>query len=209
MTFRMPRCYIPSMKAAHRLHPAALAVPVLLLCFPVVAHADAGLPMLPVGWPKLLLYLAAVIAIETAYLQEKLRSNWRRTAVAVTGANLVTTGLGYPLAWLIFQLFNADLHMQSGPTDILSRPAAMSEWISAQLFPAWYGSQQIWPELGVFLVLLVPGYLLSGLVKVWVLDSYDLLGTHGHARTSVWHANRLSYLFVAVAGCLFLYTSQQ
>lgn len=196
------------MRQWHGLHPAVLGI-AAVLCFPAAAHADAGIPMLPVAYPKLLLYLAAIIAIEVVYLNGHLRTNWRRTTMAVLGANLITTGIGYPLAWGMYKLISIDLSMLPNPTDILSEPASMAGWISSQLFPAWDGLQRIWPELGVFVVLLVPGYLLSGLVKVWFLDSYDLLHAQGHARVAVWHANRLSYLFLAVVGCLLLYRAGQ
>jgi hypothetical protein len=197
------------MRRRHGLCPAVLAVLAAVLCLPAAAYADAGLPMLPVAYPKLLLYLAAAIAVEAAYLHSELHASWRRTILAVAGANLITTALGYPLAWGLYKMIHLDLPMLPNPTDILSQPAAMVGWISGQLYPSWDGAQRLWPEQGVFVVLLIPGYLLSGLVKVWFLDSYDLLHRRGDARTVVWHANRLSYLLLAVVGCLLLYRASQ
>jgi hypothetical protein len=37
------------------------------------------------------------------------------------------------------------------------------------------------------------------------MDGYDLLSFKGSAREAVWTANRYSYIFLAVVGCVLLY----
>jgi len=61
--------------------PAALVVAVCLMACPPSAHADAGIPMMPVRYPVVLLYLIPVIVIEAIYLQRHLNTNIRRTFV--------------------------------------------------------------------------------------------------------------------------------
>ncbi len=73
---------------------------------PAPAFADAGIPLLPVKYPTVLWFLVPVIVIETAYLQAALRTRWLRTLAAVTSVNVGTTGLGYPLAWLLYAALN-------------------------------------------------------------------------------------------------------
>lgn len=186
----------------------SLLTAAVLMCFPALAHADAGIPMLPVKYPALLLYLLPVIAIEFFYLKSQLHTNARRTAVAVTGVNMVTMGLGYPLVWGIFTVLDSVLRFPVGPDQVFSRVGWMPVWVCARLFPNWDGlqQQQIWPVLCVFVVLLVPGFLLSGAIKTWMITAFDLLSYRGKTKTYVWEANRLSYLFLAIAGCVVLYT---
>ncbi len=73
----------------------------LLLLTPREAAADAGIPMLPIAYPIILILLIPVIAIETIYLHARLKTNWRMTLSATAKANLVTMLLGYPLGWLL------------------------------------------------------------------------------------------------------------
>ena len=71
---------------------------------PSSASADIGLPMLFVVWPPLVLLLLPVIAIEASCAHRVLGLDWRR-ALSVSGrANLISTLLGVPLAWLLIVL---------------------------------------------------------------------------------------------------------
>ena len=64
---------------------------------------------------------------------------------------------------------------------------------------------EIWVVLGVFVTLLVPSYLVTRLVKTWVFDWYDLLRYDGDAKPAILVANRLSYLLLALTGCMLLF----
>lgn len=162
--------------------------------------------MMPVQYPLNLLYLVPVIAIEAICLQQALNARWRRTLLAVTGANIVTMALGYPLAWLLYASLNAAIQFPDGMTDVFVHVGSLPVWLSTRLFSAWTGPQPAaWPVLVTFIVLLVPGFLLSGIVKVWLIQAYDLMSHRGQVRAAVWFANRLSYLFLIVAGCVVLY----
>src|SRR5208283_4301900 len=77
-----------------------LAALLVLLC-PAAARADAGVPMLPVAYPIILLFLVPVIAIEATYIRKRLCTKWRNTIAATAGANAITMLLGYPLIWIL------------------------------------------------------------------------------------------------------------
>lgn len=178
-----------------------------LLSFPIAAYADAGIPMLPVKYPEIMLFLVPVILIEAAYLRSELHSRWRRTLIAVSGVNLLTMALGYPLSWLLYVWLNHLIGFSPPGPAIFSHLASVPVWICTRLLPQWGGvHQEIWPVLVVFVLLLVPSYLLSGFVKAWIVDLFDLLHNKGSSRHAVWVANRLSYLFLAAAGCVLLYS---
>lgn len=180
---------------------AAIAV----IC-PPAAHADAGIPMLPVQYPELLLYILPVILIEAVYLKRQLNTQMRRTMIAVAGVNLMTVALGYPLAWLMYQAMNWMFGLPPDPTPLFTHLWRVPVWISVKMFPAWAGlRQEMWPVLAVWVALLIPSFLLSGLVKAWLVEWYDLLNFKGNTRPAVWMANRYSYFFLIVTGCVLLY----
>ena len=79
----------------------------VLACCPATARADAGIPMLPVTYQTMLFFLLLVIIIEVIYLQARLRTRLRRTLIAVTTVNAAATGLGFPLAWLIYKILDS------------------------------------------------------------------------------------------------------
>jgi hypothetical protein len=184
-----------------------LVAVVCLLSFPMAASADAGIPMLPVKYPEILLFLIPVILIEWAYLQSQLHSRWVRTFTAVLGVNTLTTALGYPLAWALYAWLDRSFGFPAGAMSLNGHVAAIPVWICTRVMPQWGGAHaQTWPVLLAFVVLLGPSYLFSGLLKAWILSLYDLLSSKGNSRRAIWNANRLSYLFLATVGCVLLYT---
>lgn len=181
-----------------------VAAAAVLFLFPSEARADAGIPMLPVAYPVVLLFLLPVIAIEAIYLRSKLQTEWWNTLKATAGANAVTLVLGYPLAWALmlgieFGLGAISEHIHS---------ARLSDAIGylGLLSPAWIGpTEDRWPVLIAFVILLIPSFLLSGFVEARLLDHHEWLRHAGSSSIAVWWANLLSYAFLAGAGCLALW----
>lgn len=183
-----------------------LAVVAGVALLPQAAHADAGVPMLPVQYPELLLYILPVILIEALYLMWRLGTRFRRTLIAAAGVNLVTVAMGYPLALAMYRLLDWMFGFPPGHTHVFSNLWRVPVWISLRMFPGWAGlRQEMWPVLAVWVALLLPSFLLSGLVKAWMVEWYDLLHYKGNTRPAVWTANRCSYLFLVVTGCVLLY----
>jgi hypothetical protein len=183
-----------------------LIIAAIAAIFPPAAHADAGVPMLPVQYPELLLYVIPVILIEAVYLRRQLHTRLRRTVIAIAGINLMTVALGYPLAWGIYKLLDWMFGFPPVSTPLFTNIWRMPLWISAKMFPAWAGlRQEMWPVLAVWVALLIPSFLLTGLVKSWLVEWYDLLNYKGNTRPAVWMANRYSYFFLTVTGCVLLY----
>lgn len=173
---------------------------------PPAAHADAGITMLPVEYPQLLLYIIPVILIEAFYLQSQLKTPVVRTLIAATGVNLVTVALGFPLAWGLYKFLNSLLGLPAGQVNVVTHFWWVPIWITAKAMPGWTGlHQSVWPVLAIYVCLLVPGYILSGLVKAGMLTWYDLLKAKANPRPAIWAANRISYFFLTVLGCALLY----
>jgi hypothetical protein len=179
-----------------------------ILLLPANAYADAGIPMLPIAYPVVLLFLLPVIAIEAFYLRLRLGTRWWPTIKGVSIVNAVTLVLGYPLAWVVSLLAQLLLTLIA----FLLEKAGVREVIGDKVFwlsvvvPAWLGPvDRLWPILAAFVVLLIPAFLLSGYAEAWMVRRYSLLDTDGECSRAIWRANALSYVFLAVAGCMVLY----
>jgi hypothetical protein len=181
----------------------------LFLC-PAAAHADAGIPMLPVAYSVILWFLVPVIAIEAVYIRFRLHTAWRNTLAATSGANIVTMLLGFPLAWIIslaveFLAFGA-LYVTGILKHMGSTPHAWEDVLGVVFSAAWLGpGGERWPILLAFVVLLIPSLLISGYVESYLLGSREWLDCEGRSTRVVWQANLLSYAFLAIAGCLLLW----
>jgi hypothetical protein len=176
-----------------------LVIASVLLLFPTVARADAGIPMLPVAYPVILLFLIPVVAIETIYIRQRLRTRWRNTIAATAGANLVTMLLGFPLVWIFL------VALQFLSTDFLDRThsAALITVLTAPWPVPAYGDP--WAVPVAFVLLLVPAFLLSAFVEGLLLNSFHWLHSDRPSTRTVWMANVFSYVFLAAVGFIILW----
>ncbi len=200
----------------------------VILFLPATAHADAGIPMLPIAYPVVLLFLLPVIAIEAVYLRLRLGLRWCPTVKEVSIVNAVTLVLGYPLAWGI--MFGVQLLLDSAHAGVsrfgIERAANPVLGFLGVLGPAWawlYPTDLKWPIVVAFVILLLPSFFLSGFVESLVIRHYGMLEFASESTTdpirlspsgedhflvtkpigrAVWMANVWSYLFLAAAGCL-------
>lgn len=183
-----------------------LASTAVLAFFPVTARADAGIPMLPVTHETMAFFLLLVIIIEVIYLQSRLKTRFRRTLVAVATVNTATMGLGFPLAWAMYAAFNSWAEFPGGMAGVFTNQGFVPIWVCQKVFPDLAGMHaEAYVVLAVFIVLLVPSYLFTRVVKTWVFDWYDLLRYEGDIKPAVLMANRLSYFLLALTGCMLLY----
>jgi hypothetical protein len=66
--------------------------------------ADAGIPMIAITLPGMLLLLAPVIALETIVIRKQTAIPFKSVLKANALANIASTILGMPLAWLAMLL---------------------------------------------------------------------------------------------------------
>lgn len=182
----------------------------VLLLSPTAAHADAGIPMLPFAYPVIVVFLLPVIAIEALYIRIRLRTDWKNTISATAKANLITLLLGFPLAWLIFFVVEMTLYaalMFSGVENHIHwalSPRA-TDFLIVITSAAWMGPiEERWAVPVAYVALLIPSFFLSGYVESRLLDKRGWLRSEGRSANVVWQANVLSYIFLAVVGCLAL-----
>ena len=63
--------------------------------------ANIGIPMIVVQWPLMFATLVPVVVLETLVIHRRLRVSWRSALLGVGKANVLSTLIGVPLAWLL------------------------------------------------------------------------------------------------------------
>lgn len=168
--------------------------------------------MLPLAYPVILVFLGFVILIEAVYVHRRLDAAWWKTLRGTAIANGITMLLGYPLMWLIYlivefgfffalSLLSKPLHLDAIPNNFVTR------LFGVILRAAWMGpwrGPEYWPVLVAFVTLLVPAFFVSGWIEAKYLSRSQWLGQDAKAAKVIGQANILSYIFLAVAGCLML-----
>lgn len=157
--------------------PALVAIPpllkfscvtIFLLFRPTVLLADAGLPMIAVTFPGMILLLLPVIAIEAVVLRLRLSLPLQR-ALKVSGvANVVSMLAGIPATWFVLTLCEMGF---MAAADALTNPArsqdsAMERIVAVIVTAPWLPPPEggLWRVPLAILILLVPFFLVS----VWV-----------------------------------------
>jgi hypothetical protein len=177
---------------------------------PLYANADAGTPMLPFANPVILISLIPVIAIEAAYLRAKLKTGWRVTLGATAKANVVTLLLGYPIMWALFLgmefLFWFGIDVTGVDNHLHWAVGRLSEMAVVAASAAWIGPvQDRWAIPFAYVILLIPSFIVSGFVESRLIERGGWLRTDSRCTRAVWMANLLSYVFLAVVGCIVLW----
>jgi len=72
----------------------------VLLAFPTIALANAGLPMLAIVWPMSVPAFIPVVAIESWVVRRALNVSWRVAITQMVKGNIFSTLIGIPLAWV-------------------------------------------------------------------------------------------------------------
>jgi hypothetical protein len=143
-------------------------VTIFLLFRPTVLLADAGLPMIAVTFPGMILLLLPVIAIEAVVLRLRLSLPLQR-ALKVSGvANVVSMLAGIPATWFVLTLCEMGF---MAAADALTNPArsqdsAMERIVAVIVTAPWLPPPEggLWRVPLAILILLVPFFLVS----VWV-----------------------------------------
>jgi hypothetical protein len=185
------------------------------LQFAIPLYADAGIPMIMLTYPAMLILLIPVILVE-AYVCRNLLGLTKWEALKSSAlANGISTILGIPLAWGILLALGfvtyslSDVHMiaRSG----LSPIAQIVGGLLA--FPTWLGPVHngSWIIPGAVLMLLVPFFFASWGIEYLVFNY--MLGrpdgdpsdrTSSRIRVAVRNANLITYGLMVVGTSIWL-----
>jgi len=177
--------------------------------------ADAGVPMLFLTFPAMLLLLIPIIIVEGLLCKKWLGITTWESMKANAFSNLASTVIGIPVAWAIM------LGVEFATAGIVDWKFPNQDWdspiVSAVLFllnSAWIrppARNQAWLIPAAVLVLLVPFFLASYGIEylivrhvVGIADGGPPNLSYPRVRIAVWNANLLTcaFMFVGTAGWL-------
>lgn len=181
----------------------------VLLAFPTVALANAGLPMLAVVWPMSVPAFIPVVAIESWVVRRALNISWRVAITQMIKGNIFSTLVGIPLAWvasfaveilLAFVVTNVTDSKSYPPHGIgeVGRVILSAPWLG----PFREGGHWIIPL--AMIVLLVPFFFASFWAEAWYVGPNLCPEAPDRARRAIWNANVFSYIGLFIASVCWL-----
>lgn len=115
-----------------------LYIVALLACWPGLATANAGVPMLALVWPAQWIGLLPIVLVEAAVFQFAGNVPWRQSVWPIAKANLLSTLVGIPLAWVALlglQFTVSGVVISTVPADISG--SAIIRYLLFPLLAAW------------------------------------------------------------------------
>ncbi len=187
--------------------------------YPLVLLADAGVPMIFIAWPGMLVLLLPIIAVEAVFIIRHTVLPHKRVVLATASANAVSTVVGIPLTWGI--LFGCEIGLWEG---LSHTKLGTSSWnsplaqIVGTIFTApWLGPADKsgrWAIPLAALVLLIPFLFVSVWVEQRVMKLFfrtastegiqGVESSDNTLRKAVWGANLLSYGFLFLFAAVWL-----
>jgi hypothetical protein len=174
--------------------------------------ADAGLPMIFVTWPAMMIALIPTIAIEALLIQRRTHGPMGKTLLRSSVANAASTVLGIPMTWMA--LLAVEIFVGEPVSRVLNwDKSVIGKIVGFIIYSPWVmpSPGSLWVVPLAVLVLLVPFYFVSMWIERWVIQYMLTADTSDSAaeaelarstvRTAVRDANLLSY------GILFALTS--
>lgn len=180
-----------------RLHKMRLLTLVISACtFSTGASADAGVPMLFVTFPSMLLALVPIILLESVVLGRMMRRSAASFMKSATIANLVSTIVGIPVTWLVLVFLELLTGGGSayGLSTTLQKLLAVT-WQAPWLIP--YEGQLYWMVPTASLFLLVPFFFVSYLIEAPIVASIQCELPRPQVRAAIFRANVASYIGLA------------
>jgi hypothetical protein len=191
----------------------------IMALHPLVLLADAGVPMIFITWPAMLVLLLPIVAVEAVFIISHTAFPHKRVVWATASANAVSTIVGIPLTWVI--LFGCEMFLWQGlsHTSIGTgrRNSPLTQIVGAIFSAPWLGpvdESGRWVIPLAALVLLIPFLFVSVWVEQQVMklffrtpSSEGIQGVDASdstLRKAVWGANVLSYGFLFLFAVVWL-----
>jgi hypothetical protein len=151
-----------------------------LILVPISSNANAGIPLVGLGLPFLCLALVPVVLIEAWIIKRRWLNFQGRIVSPLFVANIVSTFVGYPIAWALLLL----LALITGSTGIENLATTQGLLTTLALQSAWlppHEGQMRWLIPAAGLVSLIPTFFISVYLEVRILIRF--LGAEAKART--------------------------
>ena len=176
----------------------------LLACWPGFASDNAGVPMLALVWPTQWIGLLPIVLVEAAVFQFAGNVPWRQSVWPIAKANLLSTLVGIPLAWLallVLQFAVSGVVVSAVPADISG--SAIIRYLLFPLLAAWAPAGSNWEIYAAFLILAIPFCAVSVQVEGRYLKSKLIRHDQKRLFAMTKVANVASYLLLCL-GALYI-----
>lgn len=167
--------------------------------------ANAGVPMLFVQMPLLLISLPVIIAVEACLSRRWLTASWYQAWKWTSVANVVSTVIGFPLMWIA--MLAIQMTVGGGSALKLSEPCFSVYTVTVQA--AWllpFQDRLYWMIPTAGMVLLIPAFFVTVAMERQIYKGV-FAGNCGPKVVSraTWRMHLVSYGLLTVAGfCLLV-----
>jgi hypothetical protein len=168
--------------------------------------ANIGIPMIFPQFVLMALAFGPVVLVESVLIRGPMSLSPLSALKGAAVANLWTTLLGVPLAWLVMLVIG--IVTTGGYALGLDSPAKGLAAVTLQA--AWlipYEEHLFWMIPAAATVLLIPSFVISVLIERRVLERRWEAVDRALVRSAVLRANIWSYMLLLVAGSLWLILS--
>jgi hypothetical protein len=185
-------------------------VVVILAMFQTTASANAGMPMIILIEPVLVLALIPVIIVESVIMAKIIGSvKFPRILSAAAISNLCSTLIGVPITWLL--LLGLEIAVPGGGSAFPNLPEAVRVVLYVTLEAPWMLPFEeefkfLYPI--AWLVLLVPFFLVSYWMEYAIIRTlakhFRVKENRGTIKSAVFRANAVSYALLALVPIAYL-----
>jgi len=195
----------------HRSATVLLLSLALFVLFPSCAFADVGVPLIAVTFPSMILALIPIVILESLVLARVLGYRFPRMIVPTLIANLASTLIGIPFAWLVQLIIGLCIH---GFVNVPST-SFWGKVFSVTVEAAWltpYEDKLYWMIPTACIFSMIPAFFLSVLIEYGVIiklyDETTFLTTErDELKRGVTSANVASYGLLFLASIIWLIVS--
>ncbi len=177
----------------------------MLVFAPGAAYADAGLPMLALAWPLQWFAFVPIVLIECELLSKSLQLPYKRLFLPTCKANLISTLVGVPVAWLVMMSIGVAVYfgLSQLPPSMAPPDSGFVSYLLLPLTAAWVTGNSAWQIYSAFVILTVPFcwasiYLEEPIVRKTFPDVAPAL-----IRTATIRANIWSYVLLSAVALVF------
>lgn len=174
-----------------------------IILFAENVSADAGVPMLFVTFPAMVLALVPVVLLESFVLVRILKRRASSLVKSATIANVVSTIIGIPLTWVLL----VALEWITGGDAVHGFTAPLQKFLAVTWQAPWllpYEGDLYWMVPTASLSLLVPFFFASYLIEAPIVAHFEREVPRAEVRAAVFRANLASYAGLAVFNVAWL-----
>jgi hypothetical protein len=160
--------------------------------------ANAGVPMIFLTLPPMIVLLIPVILIEfLAFRNIAATQTIKQKIIGLSVANLFSTFIGWPVAWVILVVLQmvtggGGAHGLNSPIGVILSVTQQAPW----LIP--YESDLYWMIPVAMTVLMIPFYFVSVYSERWILLKLWKKSERKDVVSLSWRAHIYSYLFLLI-----------